>query len=396
MTPHPHQPRATQADRDAAAARYGDADLIRKTYEGRLLPGEQVDAFRNTDRMFATRAVRRGAQVSRLDPADRQILELRIRSRGVDYDLFDYLSRNRVAGLLILKEGRIALERYELGIDSSTRWPSMSMAKSVSTTLVGAAIQDRLIASVDDPITRYVSQLAGGAYEGVSIRDVLQMTSGVRWDDTHTNPASERRRMLELQIAQEPGAILCHVASQPRVSAPGTIWNYSTGETHVIGALLHAATGRWLADYLSEKIWSHVGMESDASWWLEAPGGLEVAGSGISATLRDYGRFGLFMMDGGRIGTRPVLPPDWVRDSTSPREIGGKRVEYGYMWWPVAASDGSFGDGAFGARGIFGQFIYVHPREKVVVVVLSSRSKPKGAEVILDNDFFNSTVEALA
>jgi CubicO group peptidase (beta-lactamase class C family) len=271
----------------------------------------------------------------------------------------------------------------------------MSMAKSLSTTLVGAAIHAGAIGSVDDPLTRFLPQLAGTAYDGVSIRHVLQMTSGVQWNDTHTDPRSERRRMLELQIEQRPDAILRYLSQLPRVAAPGAVWNYSTGETHVIGAVLRAATGRWAADYLSEKIWSRLGMESDASWWLEAPAGLEVAGSGVSATLRDYGRFGLFMLDDGVISGERVLPVGWVQEATAPQKIGGRRVDYGYMWWPVAGNDGSFADGAFSARGVFGQFLYVNPRRQVVIVVWSARSKPKGAEAIPDNAFFNAVVEAL-
>lgn len=136
-------------------------------------------------------------------------------------------------------------------------------------------------------------------------------------------------------------------------------------------------------------------MEQDATWWLEAPGGLEVAGSGINATLRDYARFGLFMANGGVIGNERVLPESWIVEATQPRQVGNARVDYGYMWWPVARPNGSFADGAFSARGIFGQYIYINPREQVIVAVLSSRSKPKGAEAIPDNDFFNSAVDAL-
>ncbi|HVW68563.1 MAG TPA: serine hydrolase [Steroidobacteraceae bacterium] len=373
-----------------------EAELIRRTYEGRLLPDVQVDTFRNTHLMFATRTVRRAGPVQALEHAPADLIdELSIESKGAEYDFYDYLSRNRVAGLLILKRGKIALERYDLGYCADAGWLSMSMAKSVSTTLIGAAIQDGLLRSVEEPLTAYLPQLKGSGLDGVSIRHLLQMTSGLRWNDTHTDPTSERRRMLELQIEQRPGAILSYVAGQPKVAPPGTLWNYSTGETHVVGALLRALTGRWVADYLSEKIWSKLGMEADATWWLEAPGGLEVAGSGISATLRDYGRFGLFMQNDGVIGTERVLPPGWVRESGAPREVGGKRVDYGYMWWPVAGRDGAFTAGAFSARGIFGQFIYINPREQVVIVVLSSRSKPKGAEAITDNDFFNAVVEAL-
>ena len=252
-----------------------------------------------------------------------------------------------------------------------------------------------MIGSSTLPINQYLPELAGSGYDGVSIRHILQMTSGVRWDDTHTDPASERRQMLELQIAQKPGAIMKYVAGLPRIAEPGTVWNYSTGETHIVGALVHAATRRWVSDYLSEKIWSKCGMESDATWWLEAPQGLEVAGSGISATLRDYARFGVFMMNDGRIDGRRVLAPGWAKDSGASREIDGKRVDYGYMWWAVPAADGSLADGAYSARGIFGQFIYINPREQVVIAVISARAKPKNAEVILDNDFFNAAADFL-
>lgn len=382
--------RSRRADEPLTAA-----SEARDAYAGKLLPHVQLRLFRDTQWMFATRTIARGATVQELPRADIQLQDLAVRSKGVEFDLTDYLSRNRVASLLLLKRGRIALEHYDLGTDANTRWISMSMAKSVSTTLVGAAIQDKFIGSVDEQLTRYLPELRGTSYEGVSIRHLLQMTSGVHWDDTHTDPASERRQMLELQIAQQPGAIMKYLATQPRVALPGTIWNYSTGETHVVGALIRAAVGGWCADYLSQKIWSKVGMQSDATWWLEAPNGLEVAGSGINATLRDYARFGLFVANGGVIGNERVLPEGWVAEATAPRQVGNARVDYGYMWWPVPSGNGSFADGAFTARGIFGQYIYINPREQVVAVVLSARSKPKGAEAITDNDFFNSAVAAL-
>lgn len=382
--------RSRRADAPQAAD-----SLARDAYAGKLFPDVQLRLFRDTQWEFATRTIARGGAVQELPRADIQLQDLVVQSRGVEYDLPDYLSRNRIAGLLLMKRGRIAFEHYDLGTDVNTRWISMSMAKSVSTTLIGAAIQDKIIEGVDEQLTRYLPELRGTSYDGVSIRHLLQMTSGVRWDDTHTDANSERRRMLDLQIAQQPGAIMKFLASQSRVAAPGSVWNYSTGETHVVGALVRAATGMWCADYLSQKIWSKVGMQSDATWWLEAPGGLEVAGSGINATLRDYARFGLFMANGGVIGNERVLPEGWIAEATQPRQVGSARVDYGYMWWPVARPNGSFADGAFSARGIFGQYIYINPREQVIVVVLSARSKPKGAEAIADNDFFNSAVSAL-
>lgn len=378
-----------------SARAWTDDEEARRAYAGKLLPATQLRLFRDPHWVFATRKIPRGKHVFPLLRASRQLTDMPVRANGTEYDLTDYVSRNRVVGLLILKQGHILLEHYEADIDCDSRWVSMSMAKSISTTLVGAAIQDGFIGSVEDQLTRYLPELAGGGYDGVSIRHLLQMTSGVEWDDTHTDPTSERRRMLELQIAQQPGAILRFVANQPRVAEPGTVWNYSTGETHVVGALVRAAVGRWVSDYLSEKIWSAFGMESDATWWLESPQGLEVAGSGISATLRDYARFGQFILNDGVIGSKRVLPEGWIREATSPRQVGGQPLNYGYMWWAVPARSGGFEDGAFSARGIFGQYVYINPRQGLVIAVLSARSKPRGAEVILDNDFFNSVVEAL-
>jgi CubicO group peptidase (beta-lactamase class C family) len=163
----------------------------------------------------------------------------------------------------------------------------------------------------------------------------------------------------------------------------------------VVGALVRAAVGRPVAQYLSERIWAKFGMESDATWWLESPNGLEVGGSGLSATLRDYGRLGLFLLGGGKAGGEQVLPEDWVRDAGSPKLIGGRMVDYGYMLWPIPHSAGTINEGAFEAFGIFGQYIYVNPRENVVIVVWGVLPKPTGAAVINDSDFFAAASFAL-
>ena len=152
------------------------------------------------------------------------------------------------------------------------------------------------------------------------------------------------------------------MAKLPRAAAPGTIWNYSTGETFVAGAVVRSAVGRPLAQYLSERIWTKAGMEADATWWLESPDGMEIGGSGLSATLRDYGRFGLFLMNGGVARGEKILPDGWVREAGSRKTIGGKVVDYGYLTWPFAAAPGAVNDGAFQALGIYGQHIYVNPR----------------------------------
>ena len=367
---------------------------VQQVYDGALFPGVQVSTFRNIERLYPTRTVSRGRKVYPL-PAGKPLGNVEFVSNGESFDLYDYVSLNRVSGLLVIKGGKIALERYELGNTPKTRWMSMSVAKSVTACLIGAAIQDGHIGSLDDPVTRYLPQLAGSAYEGVTTRQLLQMASGVQWDETYTNPASDRRRMLELQNSQKPGEILKFMAALPRAAEPGMRWNYSTGETHVAGALVRAAVGKPLAQYLSERIWAKFGMEADATWWLESPDGLEVGGSGLSAVLRDYGRFGLFLLGGGKAGGEQVLPEGWVQTAGSPQRIGGRTVDYGYMLWPMPNAAGTIHEGAFQAYGIFGQHLYVNPRENVVIVVWSALPKPTGKASVNAAAFFAAVTQAL-
>lgn len=379
----------------AQDSRSEEIGTARQIYDGALYPDIQVRTFRNIDRLFPTRTVQHGTHVYPLPKSEAPLEAVEFTSAGKKYDMYDYLSLNRVSGLLILKDGKIAFERYELGNNAATRWMSMSVAKSIASTLVGAAIHDGCIKSIDDPVTKYLPTLAGSAYEGVTIKNLLQMASGVKWDETYTNPASDRRRMLDLQLAGEPGSILKFMSTLKRAGAPGTIWNYNTGETYAVGELIHAAVKKPVAQYLSERIWSNFGMESDASWWLDSPNGQEIAGSGLSATLRDYGRFGLFVMNQGMVGGERVLPQGWVAEAGTGKMIGGKKIDYGYMWWIPDASANPVHEGAFFASGIFGQSIYINPGAKVVIVVWSARPKPTGADGVNDEDFFAAVVRAL-
>ena len=370
---------------------------VRQMYDGALTPDLAVSTFRNINRLFATRTIAHGTTVQPLPPAPKPLTQVRFTSRGRSWDLYDYLAVNRVAGLLVLKDGRIALELYQYGNNARTRWMSMSIAKSVTSTLIGAALKQGKIASLEDPVTRYLPALAGSAYDGVSIRDILLMSSGVRWNETYTDPKSDRRQLLEAQIAQRPGAAMALMARLPRAAPPGTVNNYNTGETLVAGEIVHAATGVPLSEYLSERIWRRYGMEADASWWLDAPDGIEIAGSGLSATLRDYGRFGLFFLDGGVAGGERILPEGWTTEAGAPKSLrDGRRLDYGYFWWPAVATEATPDtEGAFLGEGIFGQFLYLNPRERVVIVALSARSKPEGMDVVADLDFFAAATAAL-
>jgi len=368
---------------------------VRQMYDGVLTPELAINTFRNIDRLFPTRPIPRAPTPRPLLPAGTPLGSVRFNDRGRRYRLEDYLELNRVAGLLVLKDGRIVLERYRYGNSERTRWMSMSIAKSITSTLIGAAVQQGAIGALSDPVTRYVPALAGSAYEGVSVRDVLMMSSGVRWDETYTDPTSDRRRLLEAQISQVPGSAMAVLRSLARAAEPGTVNNYNTGETQVAAEVLRRAVGHPLATYLSERIWSRFGMEADASWWLDSPDGIEIGGSGISATLRDYGRFGLFVLGGGVAQGEAILPAGWTEEATRPTVLrGGTPLAYGYLWWtgPTSAAQR---DRAFAAEGIHGQYLYVNPVARVVIVVWGAQPKPTGGAVIDDWEFFEAVVDAL-
>jgi CubicO group peptidase (beta-lactamase class C family) len=371
----------------------------RQVFDGRMLPGVEVKTFSHSDTLFPVNIVPRGSKVREFAAASEvlkhKLDSLRFRSGSAELDLYDYLANDRVAGLLILKDGKVVMEDYELGVGPETRWISFSMAKSISSTLVGAALKQGLIASIDDPVTKYVPALKGGVYDDVSVRNLLEMASGVKWDETYTDPRSDRRKLLDLQLANKPGSIVAYMKALPRAGAPGTIWNYSTGESFLVGALIEGATRKPLATYLSETLWSRLGMEQDATWWLESTGGMGLAGSGLGATLRDYGRFGQFVLEGGVIDGEPVLPEGWFQEAGKAHSIGGKLIDYGYLWWPLPAGD-PIHQGAFEARGIFGQHLYINPREKLVIAVLSARPKPDaGRSPVPDAGFFAAVARSL-
>ncbi|MEM9055328.1 MAG: serine hydrolase [Pseudomonadota bacterium] len=364
-------------------------------YAGQLGPSALIATAQSTDLLFPTRHVEANVgQSSEARSTSCEALDdLVIRSGEQRYDIYDYLGRNNVVGLLVTKNGKTVCERYELGVASTTPWMSMSMAKSVSTSLVGAAIKDGYIGDISDPLSAYIPKLRSGVYADVPISDLLQMTSGVAWNDVHTDPNSDRRHMLKLQLEQSPGAIIEYLNSRPRNARPSEVWNYSTGETHLVGALVKAATGKWSADYLSEKFWKPMQAQQSAKWWLEATDGLEVAGAGLCATLRDYVRFVDFFMTEAE---GSALPDGWVETATAPLVASEAGRHYGYMWWPVSDEDGRYRDGAFSARGIFGQYIYANPLKNIVIGVISARAKPRYAEVIPDDDVFRSIVAHLS
>ena len=368
---------------------------VRAMYDGRLTPELAATTFRNIDRLFPSRVVARGPTVTPLPAASAPLGRVNCTWRDTTYTLDEYMQRNRVSGLLVLKDGAIVLERYALGATSNTRWMSMSIAKSVTSTLVGLAIHDGKIRSLDDTVARYVPSLRGSAYDGVTVRQVLMMGSGVRWNETYTDSSSDRRHLLEAQIAQKPGQAMALMAALPRAVPAGSRFNYSTGETLVASEVVRGATGMSASQYLSEKLWQPLGMDHSATWWLDSPDGHEIGGSGIMATLRDYARFGEFIRRDGMIGDRRLLPEGWVAEAGSPKRYGSNVKDYGYMWWPVEAPAGSILHGAFAAQGIFGQYLHINRAEQVVIAQWSAQTHPTKGDVIDPTTCFGAITTAL-
>ncbi|RYD90068.1 MAG: class A beta-lactamase-related serine hydrolase, partial [Sphingomonadales bacterium] len=320
----------------------------------------QRDAnFPHMEKIFPGHIVKAGKKARPL-PAGRKL------AIG-DSEIDAFLAAQNVSGLIVLKDGKVVLERYARGYAAQGRWTSFSVAKSFTSTLVGAAIKDGYIKSVDEPVTRYIPELSGSGYDGVSIAQLLTMTSGVKWDEDYTSAKSDVARMFLEPVPAGEDPTVYYMKKLPRDTAPGTKWVYKTGETNLIGVLVMRATKKPLATYLSEKIWSRYGMEQDAFWMVD-PSGHEVSGCCLSVSLRDYARFGQFVLE----GARDTVPPGWFNVSTRAHaDIGAPGYGYGYQWW-------TYPQGRYGAQGIFGQTIRIDPKSKVVIAV--SAAAPKASD----------------
>ncbi len=345
----------------------------------------------------------------------------------------DFMTHNQVTGLLVIKNGQIVLEKYAMGINAATLWDGKSVSKSVTSTLMGAAIKDGYIGSLNDPVDNYVPELKGSAYEGVSLRNMLHMSSGVVWNENELDPTADLPALLRCvdTVGDNVNCVLNLMKTRPHAidpstglpAAPGAIFNYSTGEAFLSGLAIQRATGMSLASYLQKKIWQPFGMQSNGNWWTW--NGVSFGAGGFNATLRDYGRFGLFVLNNGVLpdGTH-VLPDNWITDATtwtanSALPGYADNGQYGYMWWfspaydddlvggtnqaspifanvgaplqntdnpagaipvqeraPVQGQQASVSDWTFAAIGIYGQMIAINQRENLVVVQWSVWDKP--------------------
>lgn len=293
-----------------------------------------------------------------------------------------------IAGFIVVQDGKVRLERYARGYGPEGRWTSFSVAKSFTSTLVGAAIRDGYIKSIDDPVTTYIPDLAGGGYDGVTVRQLLTMTSGVKWNEDYFDPKSDVARMFAEEVPAGQDPTVWFMKKLPRETAPGTKWVYKTGETNLIGVLVERATKETLADYLSEKVWKPWGMERDG-FWMVNQSGHEVSGCCLSVSLRDYARMGLFALSGGK----GVVPDDWFAKATTSQIppsadfTGG--AGYGYQWWVLPG-------GRYAAIGIYGQSILIDPAKKLVIATSSAWGRAVGPDLSAKRGAFWAKLEAAA
>ena len=325
-----------------------------------FLPQKVRDyAFGHVADLMPTRTVEVSDKVLMLNSKPHDWSELGYVVDDVSYSLDDYFDRVASKGLIVVQGNDILLEYYAENHSEETRWISFSVSKSITSLLIGAAVKDGYIGSVDELVSDYLPRLKGTSYGDVRIKDVLNMASGVAWNEDYADPKSD----VALAGAYNGLQLVEYLAALPKVAEPGTVFNYNTGETNLAGELLRSAIGNNASEYLEHKIWRPFGMEHEAYWLLSSEGGVETGGCCLNATLRDYARIGMFTLRDGVLadGTR-VLPEGWMTESLTPMSGFGRQgyEGYGYLWW-------LFDRGAYSARGIFQQWIFMDPEKELVI-----------------------------
>ncbi len=323
---------------------------------------QKLEGFKNYNEIFPTRLIHKSQTPYPLTYNLMDLSAVKYKYQGEDFLINDFIEEFKIAGLIVVRDGVILYENYNFGNDASTKWISFSVTKSITSMLLGAAIKDGFIDSVDSKVTKYLPQLIDSNYKDVSIEQVLHMSSGIDWNEDYQDPKSD----VSIAGALNSLTLYEYLNTLDTAVSPGSKFNYNTGETNLIGGIVRSAIGNNLSSYLEQKIWSSFGMEFDAYWAVDSEFEQELGGCCLNATLRDYARIGIFAMTNGMLtdGSR-VLPKDWMIDSTTPSPT---YPYYGYQWW----LDGQ-GFQSFSADGIFGQFIWVDPVSKTVIAMHGAR-----------------------
>jgi CubicO group peptidase (beta-lactamase class C family) len=339
--------------------------------------------FQHMDKMFASRTVEAGDEVWEL-PVEPVPLDGEFMIGGEAMSLQKALEATSANALVVVKDGKIVHESYRNGSDETTRFLTFSVAKSYVSTLIGLALADGAIGSLDDKVTDYLPEMEGTGYDGPTIRDLLRMRSGVEWLEVYQFGSDTQLTTVHDNSLVAYRYRWCDYAadeSRPGDNAPDAVFNYATLDTSVLGCILEKAVGKTGAEYMSEKLWKPAGMESDAYWIMDGPDsvGREFFGAGLNATARDHARFGLMFLNEGVANGNQVVPADWVREATVPDEgyeptADGQPFGYQYQWWTYPDSD------AYAALGLHHQYIHVDPGNDLVIVKVSHTAEPVGRD----------------
>lgn len=336
-----------------------------------LAPDALVTNFRHLDRFMPYRRIAAAAPVPlRRELSNRAIV---YRWAGKTGDIDSFVRDTKVTGLMVVRNGVVVEERYALGATSADHFTSWSMAKSVLSTLVGIALREGKIRSLDDKASDYAPDLAGTAYGNTRLRNLLRMSSGIAWDDNFRNTNSDITHLYENAfVFDEP--VSAFVAGFGRERPEGTHFHYVSSDPQILSEVLRGAVGEPVSDYLSQKLWQPLGMRPGAYWNTDYEGE-ELAFCCLNATLEDFAKFGLFVDQGGRWNGEQILPANWLRDAANVSEPylksgphgTGKTSGYGYLWW---LPDGT--EGEMFANGIFGQTIWINRSHHIVIVIMSA------------------------
>jgi CubicO group peptidase (beta-lactamase class C family) len=339
-------------------------------------PDQILENFKHLDQIFPVRTVKRGPRVQELPPGNpinplvtvQEVANGALKDTDRKLTVEQVMQQSRINGLIVLHHGHVVLERYAYGRTAQDRWTSNSMAKSFTSTLVGAAIKDGLIASLDDPITRYITELETvAAFDGVTLRHMLTMSSGLKFNEDYYDPTSD-------VALYQGGDVISYASKLERAHPPGTFNEYQTIDTDLASIALSRVlkpSRRTVSDYLAEKIWQPAGMEADGNWLLDKTG-IESGGCCISARLRDFARFGLFIASDK---ADAVLPPGWIEKASAPVwPAQPLQNGYGLGWWVRP-------DGSYEAEGGYGQSITIYPKDDLVVAINSAGYDPGGIGV---------------
>lgn len=335
-------------------------------------PDRIVYNFRNMDALFGARTVRHDGSPTPLRYAPAELPAV-YSYNGVEKKTAAFIDRTWTTGLMVIRDDRVTFEKYYRGANERSRFISWSMVKSMVSALVGIAVREGRIKDIRQPVTDYVPSLKGSGYDGVPIKDILQMSSGVKFNEDYGDFNADINRLGRILALR--GSLDEFAASLRSERKPGIYNHYVSIDTQVLGMLLREATGMPLSRYLEERLWKPAGMEADARWITDGRG-MEIAFGGLNAVLRDYARFGLLYLHNGVSRGNQLVPAAWIRASITPdaphlrpgkRPNSGWVLGYGYQWWLPENPEGDYL-----AIGVYNQFIYIHPGRRVVIVKTSA------------------------